>query len=80
MRKGAIAIPLIVAVLPTFSGTAWAVRYDDITALELKHRMLDKSDNRFVILDMRDEAAYKKAHIPGAVNIPLKELGYKLFR
>ena len=80
MRKGAIAVAFIVAVLPTFSGTAWAVRYDDITTLELKRRMLDKSDNGFVILDMRDDAAYKKAHIPGAVNIPLKELGYKLFR
>ena len=80
MNQGAIAGALIVAALPSLSGAAWAARYDDMTALELRRRMLDKSDNGFVVLDVRDEAAYRKAHIPGAVNIPLKELGYKLFR
>ena len=56
-----------------------AAYYDNITALELKQRMDDKSDDAFIILDIRDEATYKKGHIPGAINIPLKELGYRLF-
>jgi len=56
-----------------------AASYDNITALELKHRVDDKSDNAFIILDIRDEAAYDQGHIPGTINIPLKELGYRLF-
>jgi len=56
-----------------------AANYDNITALELKQRVDDKSDNAFIILDIRDEAAYDQEHIPGAINIPLKELGYRLF-
>jgi len=80
MTKGARVVALVAAVLPMFPGTARAARYDDITPRELRRRMLDEADNGFVILDVRDEAAYKKAHIPGAVHIPLKELGYKLAR
>jgi len=56
-----------------------AVNYDNITALELNRRVDDKSDNAFIILDIRNEAAYDQGHIPGAINIPLKELGYRLF-
>jgi len=53
--------------------------YDNITPLELKQRMDDESDNGLLILDIRDEASYEQGHIPGAINIPLKELGYRLF-
>ena len=56
-----------------------AANYDNITALELKQRVNDKYDNAFIILDIRDEAAYDQGHIPGTINIPLKELGYILF-
>jgi rhodanese-related sulfurtransferase len=53
--------------------------YDNITPLELKHRMDDESDGGLLILDIRDEASYEQGHITGAINIPLKELGYRLF-
>lgn len=32
-----------------------------------------------VIVDLRDEASYDTGHIPGAINIPLNELGYELY-
>ena len=35
-------------------------------------RFLGRSD--CVIIDVRDETAYRHAHIPGAVNIPYKKL------
>jgi len=59
--------------------TAKTAGYSNITAFELKERMNENKDNDFVILDIRDEASYGRAHIPGAINIPLKELGYRLF-
>lgn len=40
--------------------------------------MLDKSPNRLLLLDVRDAPAFAKEHIPGAVNIPEKELRFKL--
>ena len=30
-------------------------------------------------MDVRQKTDYKEGHIEGAVNIPLKELGYRLF-
>lgn len=51
----------------------------DITAYELKERLDDESDEGFIMLDIRAEAAYDAGHIPGAINIPLNELGYRLF-
>jgi len=40
--------------------------------------MLDMLENA-VIVDLRDQASYDAGHIPGAINIPLNELGYKLY-
>jgi rhodanese-related sulfurtransferase len=51
----------------------------DITADQLAERIKDKSDENYVIVDIRDGASYDQAHIPGAINIPLNELGYRLF-
>jgi rhodanese-related sulfurtransferase len=56
-----------------------AAGYYDITVDELKARMDGKSANNFIILDIRDDVSYGQAHIPGAINIPLNELGYRLF-
>lgn len=53
--------------------------YYDITVDELKARIDDKSDNNFIIVDIRDDVSYDEAHIPGAINIPLNELGYRIF-
>jgi len=51
----------------------------EITADQLRERIDDKSDNNFMIVDIRDDASFDEAHIPGAVNIPLNELGYRWF-
>ena len=51
----------------------------EITANELKEKIDDKSDDNFIIVDIRDDASYSEAHIPGAINIPLNELGYRVF-
>ncbi|MFC1675493.1 rhodanese-like domain-containing protein [Planctomycetota bacterium] len=53
--------------------------YYDITADELKTRIDDASDDNFIIVDVRDDASYEEAHIPRAINIPLNELGYRVF-
>ncbi|HIJ70590.1 MAG TPA: rhodanese-like domain-containing protein [Planctomycetes bacterium] len=51
----------------------------EITADQLRDRIEDKSDDNFIIIDIRDNASYDEGHIPGAVNIPLNELGYRVF-
>jgi len=55
------------------------VGYYDITVDELKARIDDKSDTNFIIVDIRDDVSFDEAHIPGAINIPLNELGYRVF-
>jgi len=55
------------------------VTYKDITTVQLKQRMDDESDTNYVILDVREEGLYDAGHIPAAVNIPLKELGYRMY-
>lgn len=35
-----------------------------------------KADEKAVILDVRGSDEYASGHIPGAVNIPLRELGF----
>jgi len=53
--------------------------YYDITVDQLKVRIDDKSDDNFIIVDIRDDESYDEAHIPVAINIPLNELGYRVF-
>lgn len=56
-----------------------AAGYNAISAREVKERLEDEGDNGFIVLDVRNEASYETGHIPGAINIPLRELGYGLF-
>jgi len=51
----------------------------EITVDQLEDRIKDKADDNYIIVDIRDDASYDEAHIPGAINIPLNELGYRLF-
>ncbi len=51
----------------------------NITVVELKTRIDNKSDKNFIVVDIRDNASYAQGHIPGAINIPLNELGYRVF-
>ena len=53
--------------------------YYDITVDELKARIDDKSDDSFIVVDIRDDVSFDAGHIPGAINIPLNELGYRVF-
>ena len=55
------------------------VTYKDITLDQLWQRISDESDNAYVILDVRDPGIYDTGHIPTAINIPLNELGYRMY-
>jgi len=55
------------------------IGYYNITADGLERRIEDESDKDYIIVDVRDQAFYDEAHIPGAINIPLKELGYRMY-
>lgn len=59
--------------LPNESG------FYEITADQLADRISDKRDDNFIIIDIRDDASFDEGHIPGAINIPLNELGYRVF-
>jgi len=59
--------------LPNESG------FYEITADQLADRIDDKRDDNFIIIDIRDDASFDAGHIPGAINIPLNELGYRVF-
>ena len=74
-----IAAVLVSAIFLGFPPEVSAASYADVSALELKQRIDDEDDDNFIILDIRDEADYDEKHIPGAINISLKELGYKVF-
>jgi len=73
----------IVCVAETADGFAFKLPNDagfyDITVDELKARIDDESDDNFIIVDIRDDASFDEAHIPSAINIPLNELGYRVF-
>ena len=56
-----------------------AAGFYEITADQLRDRIDDESDDNFIIVDIRDDASFDEGHIPGAINIPLNELGYRLF-
>ena len=78
MRNTSVARGILAfAVFLNLPDAAAAVLYGDITAFELKSRMDDESDAGFVILDIREKESYKGGRIPGAMNIPLGELGYR---
>ena len=60
-------------VLPNEAG------FYEMTAGQLKARIDDEADDNYIIVDIRDDVSYDEGHIPGAINIPLNELGYRLF-
>ena len=43
---------------------------ESITASEVKE-ILDNKDEKYILIDVREESEYNEGHIPGAVNIPL---------
>ena len=40
--------------------------------------MDEEQDTGYIILDIRYSPEYEEGHIPAAINIPLRELGYRL--
>lgn len=77
-KKILTIVLLIITVFLSFSPNAQAVLYEDITAFEVKQKIDNELDNGYIILDIRDNTEYDQGHILGAINIPLKELGYRL--
>jgi len=55
------------------------IGFYEITADQLADRIKNKTNDNYIIVDIRDDASYDEGHIPGAINIPLNELGYRLF-
>jgi len=74
-----LIIMMVFSICLGFSNEACAVLYEDISALELSERILDDKDDGYIILDIRLPEEYAEGHIPGAINIPLRELGYSLY-
>jgi len=72
-----LIIILIAGGIFSLSQPADAALYEEISALELIQRIRDKSDNGYIILDIRGKNQYTNGHIQGAINIPLQELGYR---
>ena len=79
IKRTYLGIAGLVFALALSSAAAAVTGYADITAFELHQRIADPSDTGYVILDIREKSMYDAGHIPGAINIPLKELGYRLF-
>lgn len=46
-----------------------------MSSTELYQKIKQDQTNNFVLIDLRDEVECKKEHIPGAINIPLEQLG-----
>ncbi|MBF0254407.1 MAG: rhodanese-like domain-containing protein [Candidatus Omnitrophica bacterium] len=74
-----LGIMAMAAALALGAQVAHAVAYEEISAVELKDRIDDKDDTGFLILDIRDPEDYQAGHLPGAINIPLKTLGYRVY-
>ena len=62
-------------LLPLTRILGFAEEPERIAPLELK-RLLD-SGAKVVVVDVRSERAYREAHIPDAVSIPLAQLGIR---
>lgn len=45
---------------------------------ELVSEMLESDDERTILLDVRDDWEWEKAHLEGAIHIPLGELEFRL--
>lgn len=56
-----------------------AAAYENLPPSVLAQRIEDAADSGYIILDIRSREDYEEGHIPGALNIPLRELGYRLY-
>ncbi len=72
-----LILVLVLIGLFVFSPSAYAVLYEEISSVNLMQRLSNSSDNGYIILDIRPKIAYDMGHIPGAINIPLSNLGYR---
>ena len=43
---------------------------ESITTSEVKE-ILDNKDDKYILIDVREESEYNEGHIPGAINIPV---------
>ena len=50
------------------------MQFYDITADELRRMQAHKKEKEYLLVDVRQPQAYRQAHLPGAVPIPLQEL------
>ena len=66
---------VFIGLLPLTRIVGFAVELERIGPLELK-RLID-SGEKVVVVDVRSERAYREAHIPDAVSIPLEQLGMR---
>lgn len=62
-------------LIPLTQMSGFAADPERIQPLELK-RLID-SGAKVVVVDVRSERAYRDAHIPGAISIPLAQLGMR---
>ena len=83
MRRTSVVLQVVV-LCAVFAGAvfvpaAFALTYENISALELKARIDDPKDKSYLIIDIRTPQEYDAGHIPEAVNLPLGTLGYKAY-
>ena len=52
--------------------------YEQISIDEFQEQFANKGDTDFVLLDVREEDEFVAGHIPGAVNLPLSELQFRM--
>ncbi len=55
-----------------------ALLYESITANDLYEKITEE-ESGYTVVDTRPITEYEIAHIPGAVSIPLREFGYRLY-
>ena len=62
----------------TSLGQAGDIPFPEIDRVELDESFQAYRNQTAVFLDVRSQASYETSHIPGAINIPLNELGTSL--
>lgn len=62
-------------LLPLTQTLGFAAEPERITPVELK-RLIDSGD-KVVVVDVRSARDYRDAHLPGAISIPLAQLGMR---
>ena len=74
-RLGVFVGSVFIVLLPLTRILGFADEPERIAPLELK-RLID-SGEKVVVVDVRSERAFREAHIPDAVSIPLEQLGMR---